>query len=166
MLLIGYIVLIFIFLMVTIQDILYRKIFVLFPVLVFMILLIVNYGSELITWQDLILNIFFIVINFLGLFIYFSLRFRKAHNPLDREIGLGDLLLFFSVVPLCPFYSFMRYFIIGLIFSAVIHFGVLFFKPKNSTVPLAGYLSIFTSLYIISSNFLTIHFLEILIPNG
>ena len=163
---IWYIILIIIFLAIAIQDILYRKIFVFYPLLLFVILLIINQQSIGVTWQDVMLNFLFIILNFAGLFIYFSLKNRKFHNPLDQEIGMGDLLLFFAVVPLCPFYNFMQYFIIGLVFSVLIHFVVLLFKPKNLTVPLAGYLSIFSSIYILTPDFSTIPTLTQIFING
>ena len=56
-------------------------------------------------------------------------------------IGLGDVLFFLAITPLFNLKTYILFFIIGMIFSLVIHISVNAIK-KQKTVPLAGYLSI------------------------
>ncbi len=87
-------------------------------------------------------NIGFVVINIIGVTLYFSFKNKSFVNPVDSMIGLGDILFFVAITPLFNLKSYILFFIVGMLFSLVIHIIVNAFK-KQKTVPLAGYLALF-----------------------
>lgn len=88
-------------------------------------------------------NVFFLLIQFLGLTIYFSIKNKQLTNIVDNYIGMGDLLFF---IPLCWLFTptaFIFFFTASLLFS-LIGFLLLkqFWKKNLETIPLAGTMSI------------------------
>ena len=114
----------------------------------------------MVTWRDILLNTGFVITNLVGLLIYFTIKFRKFYIPFDKDLGWGDILLFIAIIPICPFRYFMIFFIASLMFSVILHQAVLLLKPKQRTVPLAGFLSLFSTVYIVSSNIMSFNFLK------
>lgn len=146
------VILVFVFL----QDFRSRTIHVVLPIVLFLLALVINYNSidlELIT---IIYNISFILINIAGLFLYFSFKNKKFINPIDSYLGLGDVVFFIAITPLFNLKPFILFFILGLLFSLLLHFGIMFFK-KVKTIPLAGYLSLFLILNIATKSILKIN---------
>lgn len=80
---------------------------------------------------------------FVGIILAISmiyLRFRKL--DLKNMFGIGDLLFFLFITATFSMVSFVILFVFSLVFSLVLHV-VLNLKKEQSTVPLAGYMSLF-----------------------
>lgn len=132
------------------QDIKSRLIHVSLPIIIFVSALIINYYSIELNFKMALFNAIFILINIIGLVIYFSVKNKKLINPINKSIGLGDLLFFFALTPLFNVKPFIVFFIFGLLFSLVTHLLIsILKKDKNATIPLAGYLSAFLIINIL-----------------
>lgn len=126
---------------ITYQDLKQRSIHVVLPVLLFVLALLYNYYAPQLVLNDTLYNIGFILINIAGLFLYYSLKNKTFHNPIDHQIGLGDIAFFFAVTPLFNLKTFVLYFVFSLVVSLLIHIiANSFFEVK--TIPLAGYMSL------------------------
>ncbi|AXT18316.1 hypothetical protein D7030_08345 [Flavobacteriaceae bacterium AU392] len=138
------------------QDIKNREIHVILPILIFSLSLVVNYFSIDLNFNSILYNVAFILINTIGLILYFSLKAREFTNPIDKSIGLGDLIFLLGITPLFNFKAFVLFFILGLIFSLILYGTTRVFK-KTFTIPLAGYLSIFLIINVIIKNVFNIN---------
>lgn len=146
------VILIFIFL----QDFRRRTIHIFLPISLFLLSVIINYNSIDLEFITIVYNIVFILINIIGLFFYFSLKNKKIVNPIDSYLGLGDVVFFIAITPLFNLKPFILFFISGLLFSLLLHFGVMLFK-KVKTIPLAGYLSLFLILNLVTKSLFKIN---------
>jgi hypothetical protein len=140
------------------QDIKDRAIHIGLPILIFAIGIVINYNMAHLSFIGFLYNIGFIAINMIGLVGYYSLKSKSLVNPIDKFIGLGDLMFFMAITPLFNLKPFILFFISGLLFSLIIHAIVTIFK-KTKTIPLAGYLSLFLMLYVITKDVLKMNFL-------
>ena len=148
---IAYVFLIGVLLFVLYYDVKQRMIHVILPVLIFGIATLINYFSINLTLSSIIYNMGFILVNILGLTLYFSLKAKGFINPIDNSIGLGDVVFFFAITPLFNFKAFILFFISGLFFSLLVYTITLMFKNVK-TIPLAGYLSLFLVMSLIIKN--------------
>lgn len=142
--------------MVLFQDIKDRSIHVILPICILVLCLLVNYNSTNLSLKDIFYNIVFIGINTLGLIIYFSIKTKSFVNPIDQFIGLGDIVFFIAITPLFNLKDFMLFFIVGLIFSLMVHSICILYK-STKTIPLAGYLSLFLAFNILITNIFKIN---------
>lgn len=85
------------------------------------------------------INVCFVLLQFLLISIWFSIKSGKLVNVLKQHIGIGDLLFF---VCLCFAFSpvnFILFMITALMLSLIIHLVILLIvKNADRTVPLAG----------------------------
>lgn len=80
---------------------------------------------------------------FLLLFVVYLYSRLKLKTSFFNSIGLGDILLFFGLTFTFSSISFIIIFICALVFSLMLH---LVTKKEPTTVPLAGYMSLFFGL--------------------
>lgn len=83
-------------------------------------------------------NLIFVVLVLAVSMMY--VRFRKL--DLKNTIGIGDVLFFLFIASTFSIVSFLVLFVFSLLFSLILHL-VLSNKKEQSTVPLAGYMSLF-----------------------
>ena len=133
------------FIAIIIEDFKYRAIrWFWIPVLVFLCLGIAITENS---WSEILVlfrtNVVFILIQLLGVSLYYSLKVKRLVNITDNYLGWGDILFF---LPLCLLFSpinFIVFFIGGLM---MILLGYIlwkqFFLPELETIPLAGGLAI------------------------
>lgn len=138
------------------SDIKYRTIHVFLPIFLFCLSLLVNYFNEDLSFYDIVYNIGFVLINILGLIVYFSLKEKTFTNPIDTLIGFGDIVFFIAITPLFNLKEYVLFFIVGLLFSLLIH-SVIFLFKKNKAIPLAGYLALFLVMNLVIKNVLQIN---------
>lgn len=111
------------------------------PVLLFVLALVYNYYTPQLVLNDILYNIGFIIVNIVGLFVYYSIKNKTISNPIDRQIGLGDIVFFLAITPLFNLKTFVLYFVFSLMVSLLIHIiANAFIEIK--TIPLAGYMSL------------------------
>ncbi len=89
-----------------------------------------------------LMNLIFICVQFLVVFLYSKFKLKVKFN---EAFGVGDVLFFIAMAFTFSTISFLVVFIFSLIFSISLHL-VLNKKSKFSTVPLAGYMSLFFAI--------------------
>jgi len=146
-----------ILILISWQDFRYRAIsWIFIPVLaalfILYALLSLDYTS---VFTNFLSNAGFLCIQYLILTIYFSLKYKKITNIINKSIGIGDILFF---IVLCFYFSPINFIIFSTISLLLItlFFGVwqLVRKSRNMQIPLAGALSIFLFVMIIGKDFL------------
>lgn len=101
-------------------------------------------------------NLLFVL--FLLFFCYLYSRIKLKKNVLQSVLGLGDILFFMAIAFSFSIASFLVLFVFSLIFSLLMH-TLLKHKQKETTVPLAGYMSLFFAVIYSLSFFCNFHFL-------
>jgi hypothetical protein len=93
-----------------------------------------------------LINVGFILTQFCAVFLYYSIKEKKAVNIFSEKIGTGDLLFFMMVSPLFHPTNFI-FFLTGSLFIILV--VAVIYSPKLHTIPLAGALAIFISIVIL-----------------
>ncbi len=124
---------------ITYQDFKARAIHVLFLVLLLGLgvfdAMVVNRP-----WSEGLYSLGFTALVMAGMCLYLWFKTRHFTNPLKAHIGVGDVLFFVAVIPFFSLYSYMVFFISGLLLSLVLMIIAGRFISSNS-IPLAGILS-------------------------
>lgn len=149
-----YAILIIMLLLVIRQDINTRTIHVALPIGIFAIAVTINHYAVHLNWVSVLSNALFILINVVGLIVYTSLKSGRMANPINKTLGIGDILFFIAICPLFQLKQFILFFILGLVFSLLVHIGQSIFK-NSSTIPLAGHLALFTIINVVSHFFMS-----------
>ncbi|WP_299272409.1 general secretion pathway protein [uncultured Psychroserpens sp.] len=138
------IILIILFVLIFLQDYKERQVYwFLFP--------LVGLCSGLLFYQSTLPELFLVSIALNSGFIIFLLLIVVLYAKLilklnvSEAFGLGDALLFISLIFSFSTVSFLTIFVFALCFSLVTHL-ILKKRSKLKTVPLAGYLSLFFGL--------------------
>lgn len=146
-----YIILFLILFALAIQDFRQREISGLLIFILFIVSFSLNsyHFSIQSSLQNILFNGIFILVEFIGLTLYFSIRHGKLINPIDTFIGMGDLLFLIAVSALFSFQQYLLFFSISL-FTALLLYFIPYIKLvwKEKKIPLAGVLAIFTILSI------------------
>lgn len=137
------------------QDVRKRTIHAFLPCMLLIISCVLNFNSKELNFYDTLYNILFVAINILGVILYFSIKRKNFVNPIDKQIGLGDVVFFIAMAPLFNLQHFMLFFIFGLLFSLITHGIFLVFKDTK-TIPLAGYLALFLIINVAGKSLLNI----------
>lgn len=149
------VVIILCLLLMFLQDLYFRKIHFLAPVAVFLAsgyITVPIYGREFML-QNILYNILLLSVILFFLIIYMSLKKRGFANPFKNYFGLGDLLMYLSILPLFTVQNFLLFFIASMIFAVALQF--LFIKsPSTATIPLAGFASLLLILVVVKDYWL------------
>lgn len=138
--------------LVFIQDIKYRKIHVILPIVIFAACFFVIPVKKYDLLEILLFNTGFFFITLGILTLYMSLKFKKFLNPFQHYFGLGDLLFYVAVTPLFLLKNYILYFILSLIFAILMQF-VLKKIIREKTVPLAGFAALFLFIILLKDSF-------------
>ncbi|MFI5137045.1 MAG: hypothetical protein ACHQIM_04405 [Sphingobacteriales bacterium] len=146
------IVIIGVLLLIFIQDIRRRSVYwVLFPILagVFILLHIVQHHLFTDVWQAVLINSAFLIIQFLVVLVYFSIKNKHWVNITEGLLGWGDILLLLSLAFYLSALNFLLFYISSLIVSLLIWlFWQLLSKEKNKHIPLAGFQSLIFTVFL------------------
>lgn len=126
---------------VVYQDLKIRLIHIGLPFLIFGFAIALNWGN--IAHIEWFRSLGFLIFNFVVVTLYFSFKKRAFLNPMDRLIGWGDFLFLVAVTPLFTFRNYLKYFVLGMVFSLLLFLLMKWIYPKYGTIPLAGFLSLF-----------------------
>lgn len=135
------------------QDLTYRKIHIALPVVLMLLLIVGTYRNGNLNINSMLEILMFLILNMIGIFVYFSFKNKKIVNPFAKYIGLGDILFLIAILPLFILRTYMLFFITGMLFSLLLY---LIFKNrlKFNSIPLAGYLSLYLATLMILNTFL------------
>jgi hypothetical protein len=132
-----------------------------FKILLIHLLLILLYGGICITnyllsetvyqfVENVIFCLCYFLLCFLVLVLFYFIKNRKPGGIIDQKIGWADVLLFlivgFTIEPLFMIWFFTASFILSLVFH-------LIFSGNKKSVPLAGFIVIFYSIFLILKHF-------------
>lgn len=140
------IILIILLVGISYQDIRSRQIHIFLLSILLLITITLNYLTNGLSYIDTIKIIGFVLINIIGLFVYYSVKSRRLINPIDKFLGFGDIIFLIAVSPLFTLNKFILFFVTGLLFSLFIHLIIKNFS-ENKTIPLAGYLSVYLLIF-------------------
>jgi hypothetical protein len=97
-----------------------------------------------------IINLGIILLNYVILTLYFSIRNRKIINIKNEYLGIGDIAFLLSAAFLFSPINFICFLLCSLIFTLVFTlFTRLFFPNKLSTIPLAGLQAFFLAIILL-----------------
>jgi len=110
-----------------------------------------NYQAQqpIVFLSNCLINITFILLIFLVLWLYATLKMKKN---IFQVFGKGDLLFFILLAISLPILSFLMVFIFSTIFALLV-FMILKNRMTENTVPLAGLQALFFGLILIANNF-------------
>jgi hypothetical protein len=123
------------------QDFKFRKIHIAIPLIIFLTALYYSWHTYAVPGNLVLYNLGFLLVTIALLVLYMSVKNRKYLNPFENYFGLGDLLLFASLTPLFVISHYIIFFIVSMVFSLIIHLGIIRYLTIKS-VPLAGYVAI------------------------
>ena len=130
-------------LLIFVQDIRNRSVYwVLFPVFAPLLILLHLLQHHLLAdiWQSVSINIVFLLLQFLIISVYFSIKNRHWINITDGLLGWGDILLLLSISFYVSPLNFLLFYIVSLTISLLIWlFWQVISKEKNKQIPLAGF---------------------------
>ena len=136
------------FALILFQDIKERQVYwFLFP-LIAIVSGILFYSSTLPELFIINVVVNLVMVIFLLTVVYSYSRFKLKTSP-KNVFGLGDALLFIGLAFSFASISYIVIFVFSLIFSLSIHL-LLKQKGRESTIPLAGYMSLFFVLVYVS----------------
>ena len=134
-------------LMVLLQDLKYRNIHVVFPILIFVFSGLLFHKKAWLSPVIYLTNAAFFTVILIVLIVYMSIKDKKFVNPFTHYFGLGDLLFYLSITPLFATYHYVLFFILSMLFAIILH---LSFKKiiKGDAIPLAGFAALLLLLLI------------------
>lgn len=144
----------FCLILVFIQDWRYRKIHVVLPLAIFVVSFFLIPVKKYELGTIVFFNTAFFLLTLGILTLYMSLKSKKFLNPFLHYFGLGDLLFYIAVSPLFLLKNYILFFILSLVFSILMQFGLKKFIKEN-TVPLAGFSALFLFIVVMKDYFLT-----------
>lgn len=123
------------------QDWKYRAIsWVIFPLLL-AVAVGIFWNAEL-SKLTLVFNAAFLTVVIGTLFLYVSFKRGGLTNIFKSDLGLGDVLFLFAIIPLFMDRNYILFFITGMLISGLVHL-VFTGGKKNAKIPLAGYLALY-----------------------
>jgi len=125
---------------IAFQDFKYKQISLLTLSLVLIALVLKN--SILFSLSEVFYNslysILFLLVIFLLVTIYFSLKHKKLLNITNLYLGLGDIVLFLCLTSAFSFPTFILFFNMTLLLTLLISLFTFSIKKRNFEIPLAG----------------------------
>ena len=128
--------------LIFIQDLKYRQIHILLPILLLGIGLFQYFYMEQ-PFIDLIYSTAFLTTTLLGGYLYIIIKNRQVINPFKSIIGIGDIFYFIAILPFFSTKNYILYFITGMFFSLLGFLVLKAFSNTIKTVPLAGLLALY-----------------------
>lgn len=92
--------------------------------------------------KHFLINLGLILLNFLLLTLYFSIKNKKIISIINQQFGLGDLLFLFVLAAVFSPFDFVLFLIISSFASLIFVLTVKAFKNKTVSVPFAGIQSV------------------------
>lgn len=139
--------------LIFIQDITYRRIHVILPIVIFSLSFFIIPLKKYDLVEILVFNTCFFFITLGTLTLYMSLKSKKFLNPFEHYFGLGDLLFYVAITPLFLLKNYILYFILSMLFAILMQLGLKKFITEE-TVPLAGFSALFLFIILLKDMFI------------
>ncbi|MFB9108528.1 hypothetical protein ACFFVK_08055 [Flavobacterium gyeonganense] len=144
-------ILLFCLIVIFFQDIKYRRIHIILPIVIFGISFLIVPLKKYDLVEIFLFNTGFFFITLGILTLYMSLKSKKFLNPFEHYFGLGDLLFYVAITPLFLLKNYILYFILSMLFAILMQLGLKKFI-KEETVPLAGFSALFLFIILLKDS--------------
>jgi hypothetical protein len=140
--------------LIFIQDLKSRSVYwFLFPVLIILFILLNILQQHLFTenWQAVSINVSFLLLQFLLVSLYFSIKNRGWVSLTTNLLGWGDILFLLSIAFYLSVLNFLFFYVVSL--PAVLMIWLLWLlisKEKNKQIPLAGLQALIFTVFLAS----------------
>jgi hypothetical protein len=124
------------------QDFKERMVWFWLYILFFIIFFLDSFFSNTYELKYVLINTVFLILQYVGVCIYYSLKKKKITFLLKDEIGLGDVLLLLTLCFCLPTLVFIFVYFCGLFLAIIWYVFQVLVKKKNITIPLAGIFAI------------------------
>lgn len=146
-------------LLISFQDLRSRSVYWFwFPILLGLFLsadILEEHRSFSAIGQTSVVNCIFLVLQFLLLSLYFSVKNRRWVNIMTDLLGWGDVLLLLCIAFYLPVLNFLFFYIASLVVVLVIwFFWQVVSKGENKHIPLAGLQAMMFGLFLLACRFL------------
>jgi hypothetical protein len=141
-------------LLIFYQDLRYRAVYwILFPMVLIALLVLVAQQQP--QWKELLFNssynLAFLLLQFLLLFLYFSLKMRRWVNLTQGYLGWGDILFLLCIAFYLSPANYFLFYLISLLLIVFTTLLIVAFKAKKQIqIPLAGLQSMFFVLLLLA----------------
>jgi hypothetical protein len=120
------------------QDFKSRKVNLYAMIILFFVNLYVGFSIlEMKVFSLTLMNILLVIFLLLSLFIYYSIKNKKAYNITDKELGKGDVIMLLVLTPSFLSFNMMVFIISSITISILI---ALIFRLK--IIPFAGIIAL------------------------
>ena len=124
------------------QDFKDRAVYWWLYLLFFVILLVFSIYHNPVELVNRVINLSFLVIQYLGVILYYWIKTRKSRLILNEEFGLGDAIFLVSIA-LTIETTFFIYLYLGGLITSILWCIIMYLKNKElPTIPLAGILTL------------------------
>jgi hypothetical protein len=137
---------------IAFQDFKYRAVYwFLFPGLS-LLLYYMKYpkAGNLLTLQDAIYALSFLAVQLIILFLYFTVKNRKAVNILKSHLGLGDVLFLVAISFYLSPVNYLLFYVFSLLLIIIYVLMLNLTRKKMEQIPLAGLQAIFFTLLLVA----------------
>lgn len=100
-------------------------------------------------------NLCFVLLILSVALLYFFIRYKSISTFITRQFGLGDALMLLAVCPLLPLPNFILFLCLSNILILLVELIKRLLRPgSDKTIPYAGYLSLFLTVWTLSTFFI------------
>lgn len=100
-----------------------------------------------------LINLSIVLFMFCGVALYYFIKNKKLTNIIDAKIGTGDILFLIVLSAAFSLFNFIIFMVLSLIAAICLHLIInIFRKYKSKHIPLAGILSVFYILLLVSNS--------------
>lgn len=116
----------------------------LLPVLAFVFFVVASSGNSVQeVGRGFAINMTFLCLQFLFVWVWFSVKQKKRSRLIDTHIGLGDVLFMICIAMAFSPANFIVFYILGMCMTLLVTIAVKLFRPGiGSEIPLAGALAL------------------------
>ena len=97
------------------------------------------------------INSGFVLLQLLGVFLYYSIKQKKLANPIDSILGIGDILILVLLGLLFSPVNYILFLLVSLLVTLAVFLiqAKLKFKKQVRQIPLAGFLGIYINILLL-----------------
>jgi hypothetical protein len=121
----------------------------LFPMLMVLFMVLTFYPLHGYAWQPVLVNMGFLLLQFLFVSVYFSVKNARWVNITAGLLGWGDILFLLSIVFYLSVLNFLFFYLGSLV--CVLLFWLAFSAKQDKEIPLAGLQALFFSFFLVTA---------------
>lgn len=104
---------------------------------------------------QIVVNLCFVLLILSVALLYFFIRYKSISTFMTRQFGAGDALMLLAICPLLPLPNFILFLCLSNILILLAELVKRLLRPgSDKTIPYAGYLSLFLTVWTLSTFFI------------